>query len=161
MRWNCSILYAVSQTQQGSGKMKYGILLAMGLTAATALVGEDEEHVHVFSRIVDDVHSKDFVLVAEATPASQIAIYALPDTSTVVSASAMHKVDKRGKHTVTNTYVNCKCGVPHIPRITVSTYDVEPDHYEWTATGPGLTLESSTWTGPKNGIGVGWCQNPL
>ena len=120
----------------------------------TSKLGEDEEHVHVFPQSDDDVHSEDIVLAINATPASQIAMYALPGTSTVVSASATHKVDKRGKHTVTNTYANCECGEPHDPQMVVWTYDVEPDSCEWIASGPGLTLESSTWTGPvSKGLG--------
>ena len=211
---NCGILCAVFGRNRENSKMKYGILLAMGMTAATALVGadravnaflavdgdgvsidddgsivcdrsaagsvtvsarpgwlvngresvsvdpkrgsglkvtsklgEDEEHVHVFPRTVEDVHLEDIVLVAEATPASQIAMYALPDTSTVVSASATHKVDKCGKHRVTTTYYPCVCGEVHDPQESVSTYDVEPDYYEWTASGAGQTVESSAWMG--------------
>ena len=112
----------------------------------TSKLGEDEEHVHVFPRTVENVHVEDIVLVAEATPASQIAMYALPDTSPVVSASATHKVDKCGKHRVTTTYYPCVCGEVHDPQESVSTYEVEPDHYEWTASGAGQTVESSTWT---------------
>ena len=113
----------------------------------TSKLGEDDGHVHVFPYDVEDVHIEDIVLVAEATPASQIAMYALPDTSTVVSASATHKVDKRGKHRVTTTYYPCVCGEVHDPQEVVRTYEVEPDHYEWTASGAGQTVESSTWTG--------------
>ena len=113
----------------------------------TSKLGEDDEHVHVFPQTVEDDHLEDIVLVAEATPASQIAMYALPDTSTVVSASATHKVDKRGKHRVTTTYYPCVCGEVHDPQGSISTYEVEPDHYEWTASGAGQTVESSTWTG--------------
>ena len=113
----------------------------------TSKLGEDEEHVHVFPRTVEDVHVEDIVLVAEATPASQIAMYALPDTSTVVSASATHKVEKRGKHRETTTYYPCVCGEVHDPQEVVRTYEVEPDHYEWTASGAGQTVESSTWMG--------------
>ena len=113
----------------------------------TSKLGEDEEHVHVFPQTVEDDHFEDIVLVAEATPASQIAMYALPDTSIVVSASATHKVDKCGKHKVTTTYYPCECGETHAPQESVSTYEVEPDHYEWTASGAGQTVESSTWTG--------------
>ena len=113
----------------------------------TSKLGEDDGHVHVFPQTVEDDHLEDIVLVAEATPASQIAMYALPDTSTVVSASATHKVDKRGKHRVTTTYYPCVCGEVHDPQEVVRTYEVEPDHYEWTASGAGQTVESSTWTG--------------
>lgn len=120
------------------------------LLKVTSRLGEDEEHVHVFPQTTEDVHSEDIVLVAEATPASQIAMYALPDTSTVVSASATHKVEKRGKHKVTTTYYPCECGETHAPQESVSTYEVEPDYYEWTVSSPGRTLESSTWTGPMS-----------
>ena len=113
----------------------------------TSKLGEDEEHVHVFPQSVEEAHIEDIELVAEATPASQIAMYALPDKSTVVSASATHKVDKCGKHRVTTTYYPCVCGEVHDPQESVSTYEVEPDHYEWTASGAGQTVESSTWTG--------------
>ena len=116
----------------------------------TSRLGEDEEHVHVFPQTVEDDHLEDIVLVAEATPASQIAMYALPDTSTVVSTSATHKADKRGKHRVTTTYYPCVCGEVHDPQEVVRTYEVEPDHYEWTASGAGQTVESSTWTGPMS-----------
>ena len=81
----------------------------------TSKLGEDEEYVHVFPQTVEDDHLEDIVLVAEATPASQIAMYVLPDTSTVVSASATHKVDKCGKHRVTTTYYPCVCGEVHAP----------------------------------------------
>lgn len=117
------------------------------LLKVTSRLGEDEEHVHVFPQTTEDVHSEDIVLVAEATPASQIAMYALPDTSTVVSASATHKVEKRGKHKVTTTYYPCECGETHAPQESVSTYEVEPDYYEWTASGAGQTVKASTWTG--------------
>ncbi len=113
----------------------------------TSKLGEDDGHVHVFPYDVEDVHIEDIVISASATPASQVAVYALPDTSTVVSASATHKVDKRGKHRVTTTYYPCVCGEVHDPQESVSTYEVEPDHYEWTASGAGQTVESSTWTG--------------
>ena len=39
------------------------------------------------------------------------------------------------------------CGEVHDPQEVVRTYEVEPDHYEWTASGAGQTVESSTWTG--------------
>ena len=82
----------------------------------TSRLGEDEDHVHFFSYTREDEHIENIGLSAEAVPSSQIAMYALPDTSTVVSISAMHEVGKRGKHKETTTYYPCECGETHIPQ---------------------------------------------
>ncbi len=110
-------------------------------------LGEDEVHVHLFSYTREDEHIENIELSAEAVPASKIAMYALPDTSTVVSISAMHEVTKRGKHKETTTYYPCVCGETHNPQEVVRIYEVEPDCYEWTASGAGQTVKASMWTG--------------
>ena len=110
-------------------------------------LGEDEEHVHVYPSETKDVHSSDIILGVLPKSDNLIAMYALPDTSTVVSISAMLEVTKRGKHKETTTYYPCVCGETHNPQEIVRIYEVEPDGYEWTASGAGQTVKASTWTG--------------
>lgn len=113
----------------------------------TSQLGEDEEHVHVYLSETNDVHSSDIILGVLPKRDDLIAMYALPDTSSVVSVSSTHKVDKRGEHTNTTVYFPCVCGKSHDPSEVVTTYSVVPDYYEWRASGLGITLPSSTWSG--------------
>jgi hypothetical protein len=76
-----------------------------------------------------------------------IAMYALPDTSSVVSVSATCKVIEKGSHEETTTYYPCECGEIYDSQETDKTYDVTPKSYEWTASCANRTLSSSTWTG--------------
>lgn len=113
----------------------------------TSQLGEDEEYVHVYLSETNDVHSSDIILSVLPKRDYLIAMYALPDTSSVVSVSATHKVDKRGEHTNTTVYSPCVCGETHNPSKVITTYSVVPDYYEWRASGLGITLPSSTWSG--------------
>lgn len=117
-----------------------------GMLKVMSRLGEDEEHVHVYPSETKDVHSSDIILGVLPKSDNLIAMYALPDTSTVVSISAMHEVTKRGKHKETTTYYPCVCGETHNPQEVVRIYEVEPDGYEWTASGAGQTVKASTWT---------------
>ena len=101
----------------------------------------------------EDKHDTTFVLEADATPSNLIAMYALPSTSIVVTASAESSLVKKGKHKVTTTWQEWTCpvcGAHQEGRTEVSYYDVEPDTYEWTAEAAGVTQASSTWTGPMS-----------
>ena len=118
-----------------------------GMLKVMSRLGEDEEHVHVYPSETKDVHSSDIILGVLPKSDNLIAMYALPDTSTVVSISAMLEVTKRGKHKETTTYYPCVCGETHNPQEVVRIYEVEPDGYEWTASGAGQTVKASTWTG--------------
>lgn len=113
----------------------------------TSRLDEDEEYVHVYLSETNDVHSSDIILSVLPKRDYLIAMYALPDTSSVVSVSATHKVDKRGEHTNTTVYSPCVCGETHNPSEVITTYSVVPDYYEWRASGLGITLPSSTWSG--------------
>ena len=113
----------------------------------TSQLDEDEEYVHVYLSETNDVHSSDIILGVLPKRDDLIAMYALPDTSSVVSVSATHKVDKRGEHTNTTVYSPCVCGKSHDPSEVITTYSVVPDYYEWRASGLGITLPSSTWSG--------------
>ena len=117
-----------------------------GMLKVMSRLGEDEEHVHVYPSETKDVHSSDIILGVLPKSDNLIAMYALPDTSTVVSISAMHEATKRGKHKETTTYYPCVCGKTHNPQEVVRIYEVEPDGYEWTASGAGQTVKASTWT---------------
>ena len=118
-----------------------------GMLKVMSRLGEDEEHVHVYPSETKDVHSSDIILGVLPKSDNLIAMYALPDTSSVVSVSATHKVDKRGEHTNTTVYSPCVCGKSHDPSQVITTYSVVPDYYEWRASGLGITFPSSTWSG--------------
>ena len=98
----------------------------------------------------EDKHDTTFVLEAAANPANLIKMYALPNTSVVVTASAESSLVEKGKHKVTTTWQEWTCpvcGAHQEGRTEVRYYDVEPDTYEWTAEAVGVTQASSTWTG--------------
>ena len=113
----------------------------------TSRLGEDEEHIHLFPSTTSDKHAKDIELYAKPSVPALIAMYAHPDTSTVISVSATHKIKSNGKHNETTVYSPCSCGATHEPQTSVKAYSVVPDYYEWIASGLGLTLPSSTWIG--------------
>ena len=121
---------------------------SMRTVNATSRIGEDKEHVHFFPCKTNDVHNKDIVIGAQAKPSSLIAMYALPDTGTVVSVSASHEIVEKGRHYWSRKYLPCACGEPPPePSFEDGYYDVEPDRYDWTATAAGRTFGTSTWTG--------------
>ena len=98
----------------------------------------------------EDKHDTTFVLEAAANPTNLIKMYALPNTSVVVTASAESSLVEKGKHKVTTTWQEWTCpvcGAHQEGRTEVRYYDVEPDTYEWTAEAVGVTQASSTWTG--------------
>ena len=113
---------------------------------ATSRLGEDKKHIHMFPCTVTNEHVSGFSVVAETDPSGLAAMYAVPDTSTEVSASASCKVVAKGLHRRTRTYLPCSCGEPG-PSPETDTEEIVPDRYEWTATGPGSTVGLSTWTG--------------
>ena len=99
----------------------------------------------------EDKHDTTFVLEADATPSNMIAMYALPSTSVVVTASAESSLVEKGKHKVTTTWQEWTCpvcGAHQEGRTEVSYYDVEPDSYAWTAVAAGDMQDSNTWSGP-------------
>lgn len=118
-----------------------------GMLKVMSRLGEDEEHVHVYPSETKDVHSSDIILGVLPKSDNLIAMYALPDTSTVVSFSATCKVIEKGSHEETTTYYPCECGEIYDSQETDKTYDVTPNSYEWTASCANRTLSSSTWTG--------------
>ena len=105
----------------------------------------------------NDVHCTDFVIGATANPPNVIALYAVPATSAVVTASASSKVVETGAHQVTLVWEEWECdvcGARQEARTEVSYYDVVPDTYAWTATAAGSVQRSSTWTGQMSkGVG--------
>ena len=118
-----------------------------GMLKVMSRLGEDEEHVHVYPSETNDVHSSDIILGVLPKSDNLIAMYALPDTSSVVSVSAICKVIEKGSHEETTTYYPCECGEIYDSQETDKTYDVTPKSYEWTASYANRTLSSSTWTG--------------
>lgn len=117
---------------------------------ATSDLHEDQTHVHVFPSSVSDEHVPDTYMEvsAEANPASDIKMYALPDTSTVVTVSATKKLVKTASHRKVTRYYKCACGAVHDPEIEYGApYEVEPDRYVWKASGPGASFADSIWTG--------------
>ncbi len=118
-----------------------------GMLKVMSRLGEDEEHVHVYPSETNDVHSSDIILGVLPKSDNLIAMYALPDTSSVVSVSATCKVIEKGSHEETTTYYPCACGEIYDSQETDKTYDVTPKSYEWTASCANRTLSSSTWTG--------------
>ena len=81
----------------------------------------------------EDKHDTTFVLEAAANPANLIKMYALPNTSVVVTASAESSLVEKGKHKVTTTWQEWTCpvcGAHQEGRTEVRYYDVEPDTYE-------------------------------
>ena len=116
------------------------------LLGATSDLHEGQAHVHVFPSSVSNEHATAEIS-AEAVDA--IAMYALPDTTTPVSVSATCKVVKPGLHAKYKVYGPCSgCGVIRDPAVElIESKAVEPDDYEWTAEGPGLTVKDSTWEG--------------
>lgn len=118
-----------------------------GMLKVMSRLGEDEEHVHVYPSETNDVHSSDIILGVLPKRDNLIAMYALPDTSSVVSVSATCKVIEKGSHEETTTYYPCECGEIYDSQETDKTYNVTPKSYEWTASCANRTLSSSTWTG--------------
>ena len=117
----------------------------------TSKLGEDEEHVHKFTSTEDELeHLEDIVLVAEAKPVSHVAMYALPETSVAVTASATKQVVKKGKHRTRIRWTPCKCGAIHDPPEEFGTKEVVPDHYEWESVAAGKTFLSERWSGPMS-----------
>ena len=118
-----------------------------GMLKVMSRLGEDEEHVHVNPSETNEVHSSDIILGVLPKSDNLIAMYALPDTSSVVSVSATCKVIEKGSHEETTTYYPCACGEIYDSQETDKTYDVTPKSCEWTALCANRTLSSSTWTG--------------
>ena len=117
---------------------------------ATSDLHEDQEHIHFFQRSESDEHVPDtyMEISAEANPASAITMYALPDTSTVVTVSATKKLVKTASHRKVTRYYKCACGAVHDPEVEYGApYEVKPDRYVWKASGPGASFADSTWTG--------------
>jgi hypothetical protein len=117
---------------------------------ATSDLHEDQEHIHFFPRSESDEHVPDshMEVFAEANPASAITMYALPDTSTVVTVSANVYLMRSALHRKVAKYGKCWCGQARDPEIEYGLpYAVKPDRYEWTASGAGLSFHDSTWTG--------------
>ena len=124
---------------------------------ATSDLHEDQEHIHFFPRSESDEHVPDshMEVFAEANPASAITMYALPDTSTVVTVSANVYLMRSALHRKVAKYGKCWCGQARDPEIEYGLpYAVKPDRYEWTASGAGLSFHDSTWTGEMSkGLG--------
>ncbi len=117
---------------------------------ATSDLHEDQEHIHFFPRSESEEHVPDshMEIFAEANPASAITMYALPDTSTVVTVSANVYLMRSALHRKVAKYGKCWCGQARDPEIEYGLpYAVKPDRYEWTASGPGASFADSTWTG--------------
>ena len=114
----------------------------------TSRLQEDSQHIHVFPCVTDNAHARDIVISAQADPSRLVAMYAVPDVGTVVSASASKRVVTKGLHHVTRRYSPCACG-ESMPGSSCEEWDEEvvPDRYEWVASAAGQTFGLPTWTG--------------
>ena len=99
-------------------------------------VGENAEDIHMFAPVIN----------VSAT-AREIGLYPVPETSTDVSAAASASVVSSGQHLRRTIYTPCPiCG--RTEPATEETYSTGPTSYEWTASGPGKTVNGPSWSGP-------------
>ncbi len=115
--------------------------------SVTSELGEDEDHVCEFPCYEYEEHVESFEINAAPNSANVIAIYALPDTTTVVSASATAVVRKEGLHQIIRETSPCSCGNGSYSSEVIGELATKPDDYFWVSSAAGVTLPSSTWTG--------------
>ncbi len=113
---------------------------------------EDEEHVPLEDCDFDESFTNRHVL----PPAIKMAgggdrlllVYAHPESNVLVSASASCEVVSNGVHEVEHIWLPCsECGSQRVPSAETNTVESIPGEQYWTASGAGITTNSSSWSG--------------
>ena len=138
-----------------NGKKEISFVRAANESGSLHLVsvlGEDETHIPYEDCTFDYTVATNHVLApkitASASPAQQIALYASPETSAEVPASANVTLLQEGEHEIVTTWKPCpRCGATRSPSVERRRVSTSPSVYAWTATAGGVATNSSTWTG--------------
>ena len=113
---------------------------------------EDEEHVPLEDCDFDESFTNRHVLPPAIEMAGEgdrlLLVYAHPESNVLVSASASCEVVSNGVHEVEHIWLPCsECGSQRVPSAETNTVESIPGEQYWTASGAGITTNSSSWSG--------------